>query len=103
LPSSAGRPRIVSKALASKRNAAAMFSGCALAFVCARGSDVSTNSSCEKKVERSGRREGCCDLSSLVEMLCSTAPGQSMYCAYCQLCRLTFVARHGGDDVRLEW
>lgn len=73
--SSAGRPRIVSKALASKRNAAAMFSGCgrALAFVCAQGSDVSTSSSCEKKVERSGRREGCRDLSSSVEMLCSTA------------------------------
>jgi hypothetical protein len=60
--------------LASKRNAAAIFSGCgtALAFVCECGSDVSTSSSCEKKVERSGRREGCCDLSSLVEMLCST-------------------------------
>lgn len=35
LLSSAGRPRMVSKALASKRNAAVMFSGCgrALAFV----------------------------------------------------------------------
>ena len=77
--SSAGRPRIISKALASKRNAAAMFSGCgrALGFVCDRGSDVSTSSSCEKNVERSGRRAGCCGLSSLVEMLCSTASGYS--------------------------
>lgn len=83
LLSSAGRPRIVSKALASRRNAAAIFSGCgrALAFVCARGSDVSTSSSCEKKVERSGRREGCCGLSSLEDMLCSTASGYHLNCA----------------------
>lgn len=74
--SSVDRPRIISKALASRRNAAAMFSGCgkALAFVCAWGSDVSTSSSCEKKVERSGRRGGCA-LSSLSAMLCSTEAG----------------------------
>jgi hypothetical protein len=77
-PSSAGRPRIVSNAFASRRNAAAMFSGCgsALAFVCACGSDVSTSSSCEKKVDRSGRRGACCGCSSLAEMLCSTASHQ---------------------------
>lgn len=74
LPSFAGRPRIISKAFASRRNAAAMFSGCgnALAFVCVCGSEVSTSSSWEKKVDRSGRRGGRCDCSSLVCMLCST-------------------------------
>lgn len=79
LASSAGRPRIVSKAFASKRNAAAIFSGWgrALGFVCDRGSDVSTSSSCEKKVERSGRRGGCCGFSSLVDILCSTASSYS--------------------------
>lgn len=76
--SSAGRPRIISKALASSRNAADMFSGCgtALALVCACGSDVSTSSSCEKKVDRSGRRVAGCDASSLVEILCSTTQCQ---------------------------
>jgi hypothetical protein len=79
LLSSAGRPRIISKALASRRNAAAMFSGWGRAFalVCACGSDVSTSSSCEKKVERSGRRGGGCALSSGA-MLCSTASGQRL-------------------------
>jgi hypothetical protein len=80
LPSSAGRPRIVSKAFASRRNAAAMFSGCGTAFalVWACGSDVSTNSSCVKKVERSGLRGACCCCSSLAEILCSTASRQSL-------------------------
>ena len=73
--SSAGRPRIISKAFASSRNAAATFSGWGTAceLVCARGSEVSTSSSVEKNVERSGLRAGCSGLLSLVEMLCSTA------------------------------
>lgn len=79
--SSAGRPRISSKALASRRNAAAMFSGCGSAFalVCVCGSEVSTSSSCEKKVDRSGRRGAGCASSSFVEMLCSTAAGQLLF------------------------
>lgn len=97
LLSSAGRQRIISKALASKRYAAAMFSGCgrACAFVCACGSEVSTSSSCEKKVERSGRRGAGCAASSFVDMLCSTATSQlqrSIVSLHCRL--LAFVARH---------
>lgn len=87
--SSAGRPRIISKALASSLNAAATFSGWgnALALWCACGSDVSTSSSVEKKVLRSGRRAGCSGLSSLVGMLCSTE-------VICQL-RVTVFSRTG--------
>jgi hypothetical protein len=72
--SSAGRPRIMSKALASNLKAAATFSGWgnAWALWCACGSDVSTSSSVEKKVLRSGLRAGCSGLSSLLGMLCST-------------------------------
>lgn len=94
LLSSVGRPRIISKAFASRRYAAAMFSGWgkACAFVCACGSEVSTSSSCEKKVERSGRRDADCAASSFVEMLCSTA--RSQYVCRCILSwtQSTFVA-----------
>jgi hypothetical protein len=91
-----GRPRIISKAFASRRYAAAMFSGCgkACAFVCACGSEVSTSSSVEKKVERSGRRDAGCAASSFAEMLCSTASSQLLYSRELHTVLLAFVARH---------
>jgi hypothetical protein len=94
--SSVGRPRIISKAFASRRYAAAMFSGCgkAFAFVCACGSEVSTSSSVEKKVERSGRRGAGCAASSFAEMLCSTASSQLLYSRELQTVLPAFVARH---------
>ena len=96
--SSAARPRIISNALASSRKAADMFSGWgkALAFVCASGSDVSTSSSVEKKVDRSGRREGGCGLSSFSEMLCSTGHCQFVLCMMTYRRALAFVAGHVG-------
>lgn len=94
--SSAGRPRIISKAFASRRYAAAMFSGCgkACALVCACGSEVSTSSSVEKKVERSGRRGAGCAASSFAEMLCSTASSQLLCSCDFHTALLAFVARH---------
>lgn len=94
--SSVGRPRIISKALASRRYAAAMFSGCgkACAFVCACGSEVSTSSSVEKKVERSGRRGAGCAASSFAEMLCSTAGVSCCTAVRSHTVLLAFVARH---------
>jgi hypothetical protein len=78
-----------------------MFSGCGRAFalVCVFGSDVSTSSSCEKKVDRSGRRGGGCAVSSFVEMLCSTAENQTLCCYNTRRVRLTFVARHLCSEV----
>jgi hypothetical protein len=91
-----GRPRIISKAFASRRYAAAMFSGCgkACALVCACGSEVSTSSSVEKKVERSGRRGAGCAASSFAEMLCSTASSQLLCSCDFHTALLAFVARH---------
>ena len=107
LPWSSGvRPRIMAKAFASTRCTAATFSGCGCAWTlwCSCASDVSTSSSVEKKVPRSGRRGACAGLSSLVVgMLCSTEETSVSRLGLPRQCwKLAFVARHGCDSVGRE-
>jgi hypothetical protein len=104
--SSGARPRIMANAFASTRWTAATFSGCGCAWTlwCASASDVSTSSSVEKKVLRSGRRGGCAGFASVVVgMLCSTGETSvSRLESSRAVLKLAFVAGHGCGCVGRE-